>query len=275
MSCKALPLSLITRIESIQSAEIERTGAAWVIRHRDRLMPLLPVSPGVVPKSEDQPILVVGFGGQTLGLLIDEVIDIVEAEIDIQIVENMPGLIGSADIGGRVAEFLDVTHFIREANPAALTRGVNRKFEVLLVDDRQFFRDMLLPVLSAAGYHVLALSSPAEALAMIARGARFDAVVTDTDMPDMDGYEFARRLHGEAGADRIPVVALAAQIGEKTQSAARASGIVDVCGKFDRIGLVKTLARLLDPERLSDHSIEDRVIAQTRDDAQRHMDRAS
>jgi two-component system chemotaxis sensor kinase CheA len=259
-ACKALPLSLITRIENIRAADIERTGSAWVVRHRDRLMPLLPLAPGMVPRDIDQPVLVIGIGSDTIGLLIDEIVDIVEEPIDIQMAGTGPGRIGSADIGGRIAEFIDVTHFIREANPGALARVINRRFKVLLVDDRQFFRDMLTPVLSAAGYHVLALASAAEALKALARGITVDAVVTDTDMPDMDGYEFARRLREDPVLRTIPVIALAAQIGEKAQLAAQASGISGVCGKFDRVGLVECLARLLDPSTLANHAIEDRVL---------------
>ena len=63
---------------------------------------------------------------------------------------------------------------------------------MLLIDDSPFFRNMLTPVLQAAGYQVTAAASAPEALAMLKDGRAFDVVVTDIEMPEMDGFEFAR-----------------------------------------------------------------------------------
>ena len=258
---KALPLSLITRIESVDTAAIEQTGAGYVLRHRGQLMPLLPAAEGVAPTHASQPVLVIGYGGETLGLLVDEIIDIVEDPLEIQIAQGSPGVIGTAEFGGVVAELLDLTHFIRIARPNSASRGVNRKFRVLLVDDRQFFRDMLTPVLSAAGYQVTTLAGAAEGLALIDRGAQFDAVITDVDMPDVDGYTFARDLRAMAGGARIPIVALVAQAGDKAMKAAKAAGVDAVAGKFDRRALLETLGELLDEATLGAQALEDRFLA--------------
>ncbi|MFT4099130.1 MAG: chemotaxis protein CheW [Rhodoblastus sp.] len=258
---KALPLSLITRIESVDTAAIEQTGAGYVLRHRGQLMPLLPAAEGVAPSHANQPVLVIGYGGETMGLLVDEIIDIVEDPLEIQIAQGSPGVIGTAEFGGSVAELLDLTHFIRIARPNSAARGVNRKFRVLLVDDRQFFRDMLTPVLSAAGYNVTTLSGAPEALALVDKGAQFDAVVTDIDMPDVDGYSFARDLRAMANGAQIPIVALVAQASEKATQAAKAAGIDAIAGKFDRRALLETLAGLLDEATLGAQALEDRFLA--------------
>ena len=259
---KALPLSLITRIESIDSKEIERTGAGLVIRHRGELMPLLPAAEGVEPAHNNQPVLVIGVGGETMGLLVDEIIDIVEDPLAIQIAQGAPGVIGSAEFGGAVAELLDLTHFIRIARPDSVMRGVNRKFSILLVDDRVFFRDMLAPVLTAAGYAVTTCESARDGLHMIENGIKFDAVVTDTDMPEMDGYTFARALRAIQGRRRMPIIALATAANAKTLSAARASDIDGISGKFDRKMLLEVLSEALDNAELAGSSLEDRILAE-------------
>ena len=260
---KALPLSLITRIESVDTAAIEQTGAGFVLRHRGQLMPLLPAADGVAPTHSNQPVLVIGYGGETMGLLVDEIIDIVEDPLEIQISQGAPGVIGTAEFGGVVCELLDLTHFIRIARPDSASRGVNRKFKLLLVDDRQFFRDMLTPVLSAAGYQVTALAAAAEALALIDKGAHFDAVVTDIDMPDIDGYSFARSLRAMAQYARMPIVALAAQANDKTMQAASAAGIDAIAGKFDRRALLDTLSEALGKVTLGAQGLEDRFLAES------------
>ena len=198
-----------------------------------------------------------------MGLLVDEIIDIVEDPLDIQIAHGGPGVIGSAEFGGTVAELLDLTHFIRLARPDSVTRGVNRKFNILLVDDRLFFLDMLTPVLSAAGYSVTTRESAREAIALIENGAVFDGIVTDTDMPEIDGYTFARAIRAMRDRPYVPIVALAAQANAKTLSAARASGIDAVAGKFDRKMLLEVLSDALDQSALASHSLEDRILAES------------
>ncbi|MFO1115689.1 MAG: chemotaxis protein CheW [Beijerinckiaceae bacterium] len=260
--CKALPLSLITRIESVDSAEIEETGQGRVLRHRGQLMPLLPAAEGVRIAEGQQPVLVIGYGGESMGLLVDEIVDIVEDPLEIQIAQRGAGVIGTAEFGGVVAELLDLTHFIRVARPDSAERGVNRKYKVLLVDDRVFFRDMLTPVLSAAGYMVTTLDSATKALAMIERGAMFDAIITDTDMPDIDGYTFARALRAGLSHARTPIIALASQANAKIMEAARASGIDQIAGKFDRKLLLNVLAESLDAVELAGSGLEDRILAE-------------
>ncbi len=250
---KALPLSLITRIESVDTAAIEQTGAGYVLRHRGQLMPLLPAAEGVAPSHANQPVLVIGYGGETMGLLVDEIIDIVEDPLEIQIAQGTPGVIGTAEFGGVVAELLDLTHFIRIGRPNSASRGVNRKFKVLLVDDRQFFRDMLTPVLSAAGYKVTTLGGAPEALALIDKGAHFDAIVTDIDMPEVDGYRFARDLRAMARCARADRRACRAGQREDTL-AAKAAGIDAIAGKFDRRALLETLGEALDETALGEQS---------------------
>lgn len=260
---KALPLSLITRIESVDAAQIERTGQGLVLRHRSRLTPLLPAAEGVKLREFNQPVLVVGVGGETMGLLVDDIVDIVEAPLDVQIAQDQPGVLGSAEFGGAVAELLDLAWFIRAARPDSVMRGVNRRFRILLVDDRLFFREMLAPVLTAAGYTVTTRDGARSALTLIEKGVTFDAIVTDTDMPEMDGYTFARTLNAHGRWRETPVVALAAHVDEKTLAAAKACGMRAVAGKFDRKGLLRALDETLEKSKLSTHTLEERILAET------------
>ena len=121
---------------------------------------------------------------------------------------------------------------------------------------------MLTPVLSAAGYTVTTRDSATDALRLIESGVGFDAVVTDTDMPEMDGYTFARALRAMSSCARTPIIALAAQANDKALKAARASGIDAVAGKFDRRMLLETLSEALDKAELGAQGLEDRIIAE-------------
>ena len=68
---------------------------------------------------------------------------------------------------------------------------------MLLVDDSAFFRNMLGPVLKAAGYRVRLATNAQEGLGMLRGGQEFDAILTDIEMPDMNGFEFAETIRAD------------------------------------------------------------------------------
>ncbi|GAC1336150.1 MAG: hybrid sensor histidine kinase/response regulator [Beijerinckiaceae bacterium] len=261
-SLKALPLSLVSRIESVPDEQLTQSDGLLITMHRGRLMPVVPASPDVVRSGPFHPILVISVGGETLGILVGEIVDIVEEPLDIQIAGSVAESIGTAEIRGAPVDILDITHFIRKARPSALMRGVARRFRVLLVDDKLFFRDMLAPVLTAAGYQVTTSASAREALAVLERADAIDAIVTDTDMPDIDGYRFARAVREQPGRSALPVIALAAHPTAAVVAAAEAAGMSAVAGKFDRRALLDALRANLDCDDLPSDELERGVLSE-------------
>ena len=83
---------------------------------------------------------------------------------------------------------------------------------LLVVDDNEMNRDMLSRRLVTAGYAVVAAASGPEALAALAEG-RFDAVLLDVMMPEMDGLEVLRRIRTRYGMAELPVV-MASALGD-------------------------------------------------------------
>jgi two-component system, chemotaxis family, sensor kinase CheA len=258
---KALPLSLIARIEAVPASEIRQSDGALVMQHRGQIMPIVSLIPPDQALADDNnPVLVLGVGGESMGMLIEEIIDVVEARLDVQIAGVSSSVIGTAEIRGTLVEILDATHFMRVGRPNAYSRGFANQFQILLVDDKPFFRDMLAPLIIAAGYRVTTAASGEEALALFGKGAHFDAVVTDTDMPDMSGYALANRLRSDARHANLPLIALAAHAAPSVLQAAAESGMYGAVGKFDRPALLEMLGRLLESHHLNKHDLESRVI---------------
>ncbi len=255
---KAIPLSLIVRIETIASSSLERSDGMFVMQHRGQLMLILQVAESTL--LEEHPVLVLGVGGEAMGLLVDEILDIIEEPMEVEIASSTPGVIGTARIRNMIVEILDVTHFMRIARPNAFARAFSRRFQILLVDDKPFFRDMLAPVLGAGGYQVTTAESGQDALAQLAKGRSFDAVITDIDMPDMSGYALARAISGDQRYASLPILALAAHAAPAIEQAAMASGMCGVVGKFDRSALLQTLEKTLDVRNLGNHSLEAQII---------------
>jgi two-component system chemotaxis sensor kinase CheA len=207
-------------------------------------MPLVPVNENVrVRNAGSQPLVVFSDEERSMGLLVDEIVDIVNDPLDIEVTSDRPGVLGSAVIKGKATEVIDISHFL----PLAFgnrygqieRRAAQRK--VLLVDDQAFFRNLLSPIVRAAGYAVTVASGAAEALNLIKNGERFDIVVTDLEMPETTGFELAQLLRDDPLTAGVPVIGLTPVDSPDMVRCARQVGARDCVAKFDRGGLVAAL----------------------------------
>jgi two-component system chemotaxis sensor kinase CheA len=243
---KAVPLSLVTRLEEIDCRKIEISDGRHLVQYRDQLMPLLRIDAETSLKKEGaQPILVFSDQGRSMGLVADEIIDIVEERLDIEVSSDRPGLLGYAVIKGATTQIIDVGHFLPQAFEDWFRRrdpsAARQARSVLLVDDSAFFRDLLAPLIKAAGYRVVAAASGADALAALKSETHFDLIVTDIEMPEMDGFALAEAVRAMPGAADVPIIALATMVSAETVERGRAVGFHDFVAKFDRAGLVAAI----------------------------------
>ncbi len=243
---KAVPLSLVTRLEEIDCRKIESSDGKHLVQYRDQLMPLLRIDGETELKKDGaQPVLVFSDHGRSMGLLADEIVDIVEEKLNIEVASDRPGLLGYAVIKGATTEIVDVGHFLPQAFEDWFRRrdhvAARNTRNVLLVDDSPFFRELLSPLIKAAGYRVVAAASAADALAALQSDTRFDLIVTDTEMPDMDGFALAEAVRTTPATAEIPIIALAAMVSADAIERGRAVGFHDFVAKFDRAGLVAAI----------------------------------
>jgi len=243
---KAVPISLVTRLEEIDTKSIEMSNGRPLVQYRGQLMPLIPVNNDVrIKSSGTQPLLVFSDDERSMGLVVDEIVDIVDDRLDIELATGQPGLIGSAVIKGHATEVIDIAHFL----PLAFDdwkswreRGGERVLPaVLLVDDAPFFRNMLAPVLKAAGYTVTSAASGADAIALVAAGRRFDVVITDIEMPGMDGFALASALRENPRTAELPIIGLSSLVSSEAIERGKRVGLHDYVAKFDRQGLIAAL----------------------------------
>jgi two-component system chemotaxis sensor kinase CheA len=242
---KAVPLGLVTRLEEIATDKIELSNGRYMVQYRDQLMPLVQMAGVNVQTSGAQPILVFADDGRSMGLVVDEIIDIVEEKLHIEVAGSQDGILGSAVIKGQATEVIDVGHFL----PMAFADWFSRKEmrpslssqSVLLVDDSAFFRNMLAPVLKAAGYRVRVAPNAQEGLAALRSGQAFDVVLTDIEMPDMNGFEFAEVIRADQHFGAMPIIALSSVVSPAAIERGRLAGFHDYVAKFDRPGLIAAL----------------------------------
>jgi len=242
---KAVPLALVTRLEEIAVDKIELSNGRHMVQYREQLMPLVEMEGVTIRESGVQPILVFADDGRSMGLVVDEIIDIVEEQLSIEVASTREGVLGSAVVKGQATEVIDVGHFL----PMAFADWFSRKEmrlsataqTVLLVDDSAFFRNMLAPVLKAAGYRVTVAQNGQEGLAALRSGNSFDVVLTDIEMPEMNGFEFAEAIRADRRMESMPIIALSSVVSPAAIERGRQAGFHDYVAKFDRPGLIAAL----------------------------------
>jgi two-component system chemotaxis sensor kinase CheA len=246
---KAVPLSLVARLEEIDAGKIEHSNGRMVVQYRGRLMPLVEFAGSFSTRAEGmQPVIVFTDESHSMGLLVDEIVDIVEDHLDIELSSGQPGLIGSAVIAGKATGIVDTAFYLTQAFGEWFV-GDDQPFgeeehatRILLVDDSRFFRDILTPVLVTAGYEVATADSADRAMVLCEQGERFDLIISDIEMPGMNGFEFAEEVRRSSAWRTVPMVALSSHATAKDRERGHAAGFNEYVAKHDRDTLLNVVA---------------------------------
>lgn len=241
----AVPLNLVARLENIARDKIELSSGSPVTQYRGRLMPLVSLTNQDDTSTPSQSLLVFADGDHAMGLMVDEIIDVVEDKLEIELASARPGSLGTAVIGGFATDVLDTGYWLTlawrdwfSANDKG-TKAPSR--HVLVVEDSAFFRNLLVPSLTAAGFKVSAAASAAEALRLREAGRMFDAIVSDIEMPDMDGLAFARAVRADGPWANLPMIALSSHSEPGQVEAGRDAGFTDYVAKIQRDQIIESL----------------------------------
>jgi two-component system chemotaxis sensor kinase CheA len=248
---KAVPLGLVARLEDIPVERIEMSGGTPVVQYRGQLMPMVPIAGHwEPPASGRQAVLVFTEGQRSMGLMVDEILDVVEEPLVIQPGSDRLGYLGSAVISERVTDVIDTVYWLSHAGGDWFrgdrkSSSFSQKPRLLLIDDSPFFRHLVVPALSAAGFDVTAVEGPAEALRLRDAGVEFEALISDIEMPEMDGLSFARNVRASGAWMRLPLVALSSRAEPEDVTRGREAGFTDYVAKYDRDALLSSLRECL------------------------------
>jgi two-component system chemotaxis sensor kinase CheA len=165
---------------------------------------------------------------------------------------NVPGYLGAAIVdAGAIAPVLDPAFLTRrrDAGSAAVPESDQEPLapKVLVVDDQFTVRELQRSILEAAGYRVTTARNGREACAEIASDPEIDLVVTDVQMPEMDGIELLKTIRQDPRRSSLPVVILTslAREGDKARGAEADADAYIVKDEFDQRALLDTVERLV------------------------------
>jgi two-component system chemotaxis sensor kinase CheA len=202
----------------------------------------------------DPQAMVVSASGRRVAVLCERIV--AEQELVIKglgpLLTGVPGYLGGAILhDGRIALILDPAHLTRlggRARRASEAPRVERaQPTVLVVDDQFTVRELQRSILEAAGYRVSTARDGREALAKVTEDEEVGLVVTDLQMPEMDGIELLRAIRDSREHASLPVVVVTSQGGDEDRRRGLEAGAdaYIVKDQFDQQALLATVDGLL------------------------------
>lgn len=183
---KAAPLAGVARIEELEPSALEWADGRSLIQYRGQLMPVLCADGSSLSErpSAKRPLLVFSRRERSLGLMAEEIVDIVEAAATAELVGSSTGVTGSIVVAGRATELIDVDFYWRRCDdltePRVEVAPPRAAKRLLVVDESPFVRMLLGPLLAQAGYEVEVARDAEAALVLHDAGAAFDLILADT-----------------------------------------------------------------------------------------------
>ena len=252
----ALPLSMLLRVDEVRAGEIQTAGGHEYLRFRDSVIPLVRIEKvvrGISSCYEPEYLYaIIPRIGKPIGIAAARIIDIVELENKIE-----PGpvdqavIIGSQLVEGHLTVILDLCALIETAEPGWFSSNERKKIKkrrIVLVDDSSFFRSLLSSYLRGIGLEVTVAANGKEALDIVEHSP-VDGIISDLEMPVMDGFELARRLKSHETYKLLPLIGISAMDEAIVRPRTLDAGFDEFCSKSNLPLLVKSLEDILAKQR--------------------------
>jgi len=255
----AAPLNLVERIERIPASKIELVGGKKVIQYRGGTLPLYELSQvatvGELPKREQQEIIVFKIKEREIGLMVSPPVDAMEVCLDIDDSTLKQACInGSMIIEGHTTLLVDIFGLVQTLNPdwfreeksaaAAMTKDGQKV--ILFAEDSAFFRNQVERFMVEEGYKVIAAEDGAIAWDLLEKHKdEIDIIVTDLEMPNMDGFELTKKIKTHPEFSHYKVIALTSLASNAHIAKGETVGIDAYEIKLDRENLMKIIRHYL------------------------------
>ncbi|MBF0572962.1 MAG: chemotaxis protein CheW, partial [Desulfamplus sp.] len=255
----AAPLNLVERIERIPVSSIEHVSGKKVVQYRGGALPLYELSQvsnvSKLPQTEQQEIIVFTVKGRELGLMVTPPVDAVEITLDIDdSTLKQVGINGSMIIDGHTTLLVDIFDVVKNLNPswfedeklAASNMEEAGQKVILFAEDSAFFRNQVKGFMTDEGYSVITAEDGEIAWNLLKeRHHEIDLVVTDLEMPNMDGFELTAKIKKDPVLSHFKVIALTSLASDAHVKRGKEVGIDEYEIKLDRENLMKLIRRYL------------------------------
>ncbi len=260
----AVPSAMVVRMEKVPRENLFTAEGRLLVEINQRNMPLVSLAdilqtPQHTPERDLIPLLVLSSAERFVAFEVDEL----ESETELVLkpvgreIINLPFISGAALLGnGEVVIVLDANDLVRAAMGMTLPRRRERvqpaiaarprALRVLVVDDSITTRTLEKNILDTAGFDVYVAIDGQEAWAMI-NEMDFDVIISDVEMPNMNGLELTRRIKETLTTQHIPVILLTSLAKPEQREAGLRAGADAylVKSQFDQGELLRTIQSVI------------------------------
>jgi chemosensory pili system protein ChpA (sensor histidine kinase/response regulator) len=261
----AITMNLVEETTRFSEKEIQRAAGEEMVNLRGTLMRLLRLNAilgaGKLPKKEEDyryPTLILMLAEKRIALMVEDIVGREEIVVKSmgEYLKNVRMFSGATISGeGDVRLILNVAHLFGEETISTKTSYVGtreiimeaakRKPNVLIVDDSISIRKYVQRFLDRSGYQVETATDGMNALEAMSK-TKYDAVITDLEMPVMHGYDLIAEMKRNPVYAGIPIIVLTSRAGEKHRQKALEMGAQDYLVKpFEEQEMIEALKKLL------------------------------
>jgi two-component system chemotaxis sensor kinase CheA len=250
----AVPLNQVERIEKIKRSDIEELGGKRVMQYRGGSLSLLAVDDVamVQPLADHDDLLVIVFNisNRIVGLLAIGPIDAIELSVSIDdSTLKQQGIMGSSIIEGQTTMLVDIWEIVGSLFPEWFEDQEVFEAEeegsvptILIAEDSNFFRNQVRNYMTECGYNVVEGEDGAIAWELLQEhGDEITIVVTDIEMPNMNGFELTETIRKDARFSDIPIIALTTLAGEEDIAKGKEVGVDEYHIKLDKEKLMASV----------------------------------
>ncbi len=251
-----VPLNQVERIEKIKLSDIEELGGKRVMKYREGSLSLIRVDDVamVQPLADIDNLLVIVFNvaNRNVGLLAIGPIDAIEISVDIDDVTlKQTGIMGSAIIDTHTTMLVNIFELVQTLFPEWFHNM--EKYElgedddgvaptILLAEDSNFFRNQVKSYMTESGYDVIEAEDGKIAWELLQQHKELiSMVITDIEMPNMNGFELTKTIRSDPRFTGIPVIALTTLAAEEDVAKGMAVGVDEYHIKLDKERLMASV----------------------------------
>ena len=247
-SPRAVPLDLISRLEEIDVSKIETSINKMVIQYRKSLMRIASIDTSYQMAKEGlQQVIVFAEKNRFLGLVVEDIIDIVETRVDEITAVHSEGYIGSFVHEGKTADIIDINYFFHKTFADDIDHEVKIAQDakrILLVDDSPFFRKFIPPTINKLGYEVITAENADSAMKLLEKNSNISMIITDINMPGISGNQFSMNCKSDDRYKDIPIIALSSNFNSVAENP-KDSGLDAYVSKTNHEELIMVIQKLM------------------------------
>jgi len=254
----AIPMDLVVRVLQVEGDQIEWVGGRRTMQYRDVSLPLVTLKDTAqvaeLHSEQEKAVVIFNVYGHEVGLLAGMPVEVLETTslIDRETLRQK-GVYGSAILEGNTTLILDVFEMVAASHPdwvaeaeQAAEKSIAGGDVILLAEDSDFFRGQVRRYLEGDGYFVISAVDGQEAWELLeVNASKIKLVVTDIEMPRLDGLGLTRAIRADQRYNKLPIIALSSLAGEEDTARGLAAGVTEYQVKLDREKLLVGVKNLL------------------------------